>query len=175
MSPMTRTWAELLLLAALLAAAWIAFGHGLMPPATSGAPARAPARAQGDPVGNGLGERARQLRAFIESPLPRGAARRNPFAFAPSRRATDAAGLDAAARPDPPQPEPRPELVLSGIAEDADGGATVRTAVIVAAGQLVLAREGDRVLSRFVVLRIAADAVQIQDTARGDVFTLAFK
>jgi hypothetical protein len=172
---MTRTWAELLLLAALVAAAWIAFGHGLPSSAPSGAPARIPAQVQGDPVGNGLADRARQLRARIESPPPRGAVRRNPFAFPPSPRATAAAGLDAAVRPDPPPSEPRPELVLSGIAEDAAGGATVRTAVIVVAGQLLFAREGDRVLSRFVVLRIAADAVQIKDTERGDVFTLAFK
>jgi hypothetical protein len=171
---MTRTWAELLLLAALVAAAWIAFGHGLLPPAPSSGAAPVPAQV-GDPVGNGLGERARHLRAFIQSPPPMGVVRRNPFAFPASRRAPAAVNLDASVRPDPPQADPRPELALSGIAEDADGGATVRTAVIVAAGQLVFAKEGDRVLSRFVVLRITADAVQIRDTERNDVFTLAFK
>jgi hypothetical protein len=171
----TRTWAELLLLAALVAAAWMALGHGLQAPRSSAPSVRTPAPDQGDPVGNGLGERARRLRAFIESPPLRAPVRRNPFTFPPAPRRTAAAAVDTVVPPGPPQAEPRSELVLSGIAEDADGGVTVRTAVIVAAGQLVFAREGDRVLARFVVQRIAADAVQIKDTERGDVFTLAFK
>jgi hypothetical protein len=174
MVAMTRTWAELLLLAALVAAAWIVVGHEMRSPASAGAGARVAAAVQGDPVGNGLGDRARRLRTLTESPPPRGPVRRNPFTFPPSSRAA-AAAPPAAAQPEEPAVEARPDLVLSGIAEDGVDGGTVRTAVIVAGGQLVFAREGDRVLSRFVVLRIAADAVQLKDTERGDVFTLAFK
>jgi len=91
----------------------------------------------------------------------------------PENTATTAAR--AAVEPEPPVADARPELLLTGIAEDGANGAIVRTALIVAAGQLVFAKEGDRVLSRFVVLRIAADAVQLRDAERGEVFTLAFR
>jgi hypothetical protein len=66
-------------------------------------------------------------------------------------------------------------MVLSGIAEETSNGHPVRTAVISARGELVFAREGDRVLSRFLVVRIAADAVQLKDGEGGEVFTLALK
>ncbi len=66
-------------------------------------------------------------------------------------------------------------MTLSGIAEDTENGRPVRTAVISARGQLVLAREGDRVLARFVVRRITADAVQIEDSEGGKAFTLVLK
>jgi hypothetical protein len=124
-------------------------------------------------VGAGLTGRASALRAYLAAPPARVTVRRNPFAFPAPRRPAEAATLQRAVQP--PPVEPRPDLTLSGIAEDAAAGGTVRTAVIAAAGQLFFAKEGDRVLSRFVVLRIAADAVQVRDTERGEVFTLAFK
>lgn len=128
------------------------------------------------PVDDGLGERARAMRSRLAAPRPPSPVRRNPFSFradppAPASR-TQAAALAVA------QPEPapsRPEMTLSGIAEDMENGRPIRTAVISARGQLVLAREGDRILARFVVLRITADAVQLEDSEGGEVFTLALK
>jgi hypothetical protein len=175
MAMVTRTSAELLLLAALLAAAWMAAGRGVRAPGAVTSTARVPVSAREDPVGQGLGERASRLRAFLSAPPPRVPARRNLFAFPAPRRAAAADTRENAGGPVAPVVEARPELTLSGIAEDAAAGGTVRTAMIVAAGQLWFAKEGDRVLSRFVVLRIAADAVQVRDTERGEVFTLAFR
>ena len=57
----------------------------------------------------------------------------------------------------------RPTLKLDGIAEDAQDGGVVRTAVIATAGQLFLVREGDRVTTRFKVVRVGADAVELLD------------
>ncbi len=173
---MTRTTAELLLLAALIAAAWMASGYGLRAPASAGGAPRASIVLERDPVGEGLSERATRLRAFLASPPPASPGRRNLFSFASARRTASAVTVENhAAVPERAAPASRPELVLSGIAEDAGIEGPVRTAVIAAAGQLVFAKEGDRILSRFVVVRIAADAVQVRDTERGDVFTLAFK
>jgi hypothetical protein len=172
---MTRTSAELVLLAALLVAAWFAVGHATRVPPPGGSVARAGGAVPADPVGDGLSERAQHLRDYLASPPPATLRARNPFTFAGSR---SPAGPPAMALARPPQPEPAeppPELVLSGIAEETSGGAPVRTAIIVAGGQLVFVREGDRVLARFVVLRIAADAVQVRDDARGEVFTLALR
>jgi hypothetical protein len=175
MFPMTRTSAELLLLAALVAAAWFALESGLRSPVSSSASPRAiPANPSADPAGDGLGDRARRLRVYLASPPSAGPARRNPFSF-PARVAAAPAAATQGLAQQAPAPEPRPEIVLAGIAEDGDNGGTVRTAVISAAGQLMLVKEGDRVLSRFAIVRIASDAVQIRDTERGDVFTLAFK
>ncbi|SRR5450759_1371432 len=128
------------------------------------------------PVDNGLGERARAMRSRVAAPRPPSPVRRNLFSFredppAPASR-TQAAALAVAE----PEPAPsRPEMTLSGIAEDTGNGSPIRTAVISARGQLVLAREGDRVLARFVVLRITADAVQLEDSEGGEVFTLVLK
>jgi hypothetical protein len=172
MVAMTRNTAELLLLAALAAVAWVALDRGLRSPAPL-AGSRTPTTSLVDPVGNGLGERSARLRAYLASPPPAGPARRNPFSFAPAPAARAMAAREPV--PAPPPVETRPEMVLSGIAEDGAPGAPVRTAVISVGGQVVFVKEGDRVLSRFAVVRIAADAVQLRDTERDQLFTLAFK
>ncbi len=171
---MTRTSAELLLLAALLAVAWMVFGQGAHGPAVGVGDVRRASPPQPDPVGNGLSERATRLRTYLAAPPPHGAIRRNPFSFTSARPAASAR-VERRVEVDSEALAPRPELTLSGIAEDRAAGAAARTAVIAADGQLVFAKEGDRVFSRFLVLRIAADAVQLEDTVRDEVFTLALK
>jgi hypothetical protein len=172
---MTRTSAELVLLAALLVAAWFVVGHSTRVPASDGPVAHAGKALPADPVGNGLTERAGRLRALLASPPRATALARNPFSFSGSRAAAGPSAAQAARLPQPEPDEPRPDLALSGIAEETARGTPIRTAVIVAGGQLVFAREGDRVLSRFLVLRIAPDAVQLRDVERGDLLTLALK
>ncbi len=94
--------------------------------------------------------------------------RRNPFGFgvasAGAARATPAADHRGAGR-----------MELAGIAEETGNGHPNRTAVISTAGQLILAKEGDRVLSRFLVVRIAADAVHLRDDEGGGEFSLVLK
>jgi hypothetical protein len=99
--------------------------------------------------------------------------RRNPFGFgAASAGAVRIAGGAAGAAA---VPTPRPSMELAGIAEETGNGHPNRTAVISAAGQVIFAKEGDRVLSRFLVVRIAADAVHLRDDEGGGEFSLALK
>ncbi|HEX7484759.1 MAG TPA: hypothetical protein VF332_01300 [Vicinamibacterales bacterium] len=173
---MTRTQAELVLLVALLIAAWLVVGTGGRMPSSSTGQGRAHVAIRDEPVGQGLSERRAALRAYLTTPQPRASVRRDPFSFRESSQSAGrGARVSAAAIAAPDTGEPRPEMVLSGIAEETSNGHPVRTAVISARGQLVFAREGDRVLSRFLVVRIAADAVQLKDGEGGEVFTLALK
>jgi hypothetical protein len=172
----TRTLAELVLLVALLAVAWaIVVSNGrLKPPVTADATGGAGYRAE--PVDAGLPERAEALRAYIASPPPPTPAQRNPFSFRnPSR---------ADVRPDDLMPEAAVAadgapsgrgMELEGIAEDTGNGHPLRTAIIAAAGDLILAKEGDRILSRYLVVRITTDAVQLKDEEEGVTFSVVLK
>jgi hypothetical protein len=98
-------------------------------------------------------------------------ARRNPFRFgvhrgsearAAARPAGDSWSDDVSA--DEPQRPARPSLQLLGIAEDVDAdGTTVRTAVVSAMNHVHLVREGDQVALRFLVRRVDADGVEVED------------
>jgi hypothetical protein len=71
------------------------------------------------------------------------------------------------------EPAPAPEesrLKLIGIAEDGAGGALVRTAILSGLGDLVLAKEGEAVGSRYRVSRITSDSVELTDSS--DLTTL---
>jgi hypothetical protein len=174
MVSMTRTSAELLLLAALVAAAGFTLSHSLRGPVPAGAGADRAAIVSA-PVDDGLADRARHLSELQASPRPPVSVKRNPFAFASLHRVASAPVVRTDDAETAVPEAARADLTLSGIAEDQVAGAPVRTAVLVAAGKLLFAREGDRVLSRYVVVRIAADAVQLNDAERGGVFTLALK
>jgi hypothetical protein len=169
----TRTLAELVLLAALLVAlGLILASRSRVTPAD---PAQQPATTalRDAPVDAGLPERAAALRRLRASPPPPTPVRRNPFGFgtttAGRARAADGASEAAAPR------TPRPPMELAGIAEETGNGHPNRTAVISAAGQVIFAKEGDRVLSRFLVVRIAADAVYLKDDEGGGEFSLVLK
>jgi hypothetical protein len=173
----TRTLAELVLLVALLAAAWlIAVNNSrLAPPNTNQPPADAVYSDR--PVDAGLPERTQALRTYLASPPPFTPVRRNPFGFEDSARG-GASGDGSAPAAGGAAGDPvssRPEMQLEGIAEETGNGHPLRTAVISAAGEIVFAREGDRVLSRFLVVRITSDAVQLKDDEGGVTFSLALK
>jgi hypothetical protein len=99
-------------------------------------------------------------------------ARRNPFRFGVHRggEARPAASATSDSWPDDtsaelPRPA-RPSLQLLGIAEDVGAdGATVRTAVVSAMNHVHLVREGDQVALRFLVRRVDADGVEVEDLA----------
>jgi hypothetical protein len=173
----TRTQAQLALLVVLLATAWLVVGTGGVLPPLRGDQTHSNDAIRDQPAVGGLPERAEALRAYLATPRPPVPVRRNPFNFRePSRAVPERGGPGPAVEiPAPKAPPPRPDMALSGIAEDTTSGRPARTAVISTLGQLVFAREGDRVLSRFLVVRIAQDAVQLQDGEGGQVFTLALK
>jgi hypothetical protein len=59
---------------------------------------------------------------------------------------------------------PVPALKLAGIAEDADlNGAPVRTAIISSEGQLFMVTEGENVTTRYRVMKISAEVVELLD------------
>ena len=170
---MTRTLAELVLLAALLVAlGLILASRSRVAPVDPGLqPVTAGFRDA--PVDAGLPERADALRRLLASPPPPTPVRRNPFGFettaAGGARPAGGASESASAQ------TPRPPMELAGIAEETGNGHPNRTAVISAAGQVIFAKEGDRVLSRFLVVRIAADAVLLKDDEGGGEFSLVLK
>jgi hypothetical protein len=163
----TRTLAELVLLVALLLAAWLIAVNNrfVAPPAATQPPGGAAYLDQ--PADAGLPEHAEALRAFLASPRLLAPVRRNPFGFQGRRSAAGRAATVSAL--------PRPEMELEGIAEETGNGHPLRTAVIAAAGELIFAKEGDRVLSRFLVVRITEDAVQLRDDEGGGTFSLVLK
>jgi hypothetical protein len=173
----TRTLSELVLLVALLAAAWlIVVNNSLVAPPPATLPPGG-AGSHDQPVDAGLPERAEALRTYLASPRPLAPVRRNPFGFQDSSRAV-AGGAGRGPVPGgaaAASESSRPEMELEGIAEETGNGRPLRTAVIAAAGELIFAKEGDRVLSRFLVVRITADAVQLKDDEGGGTFSLALK
>jgi len=170
----TRTLAELVLLAALLVAlGLIVASRSRVTPAEPGQPPASAAGSGDARVDAGLPERADALRRFLASPPPHAPVRRNPSGFGAA--SASGAGAAGGAGETPTAPAPRPPMALAGIAEDTGNGHPNRTAVISAGGQLVFAKEGDRVLSRFLVVRIAADAVHLKDDEGGGAFSLVLK
>jgi hypothetical protein len=94
----------------------------------------------------------------------------------------------AAPPPAPPPPPPRQALTeapilrppavamrLSGIAEDVTPDGVVRTAIISGFGQLFIVKEGERVLDRYRVAKISAEAVELSDLDEGAVVRLALR
>ena len=62
-----------------------------------------------------------------------------------------------------PDAAPEPEISLQGMAESGEGDALVRTAILRADGELVLATLGSRVGDRFEVVALTADSVELED------------
>jgi len=108
------------------------------------------------------------LRSVARDPFQFGARRPDARAAAPAGPAAGAAGTSR-----PPALEPAaPEIVLQGLAEDHAGGTVVRTAILSAGGDLVLATLGMPVGSRYRVVAIGADHVELEDAAGGPRLTL---
>jgi hypothetical protein len=96
---------------------------------------------------------------------------RDPFRFGAEARPSARPALEAA-QPEPPvdvvdpaapTAEPEPDIVLQGMAESGEGDAAVRTAILSAGGELVLATLGTRVAGRYEVVALSADSVEFED------------
>lgn len=102
---------------------------------------------------------------------------RNPFRFgnAHARPSADApdGGPPVAADDAPPDVAPRPDVRLLGIAEDDPGAG--RTAVLSVASQLYLARTGEHVAMRFLVKRVDAGAVELEDVLDASTLRLELR
>jgi hypothetical protein len=126
---------------------------------------------------HGILAQAERLRARLASPPPYRAPARNPFQFYEPPRAPQPVGKKAApalttAAVDPVE---RPEMKLVGIAEDSgEDGVVHRTAIVSAMMQLFFAKEGERVLGRYEVIRITSDAAQLRGP-EGETFSLVLR
>jgi hypothetical protein len=91
---------------------------------------------------------------------------------APERPRPAAAVATPDAAPAPSQPPP---LTLIGIAEDAQPGGVVRTAIVSGLGDLFLVKAGDLFGGRYRVDQVSGDAVQLTDTTSAVSSTLALR
>ena len=97
---------------------------------------------------------------------------RDPFRFGAE------SGRTARRAPEPAEPERSgdaaesavtpvdagPDIVLQGMAESADGEGVVRTAILRAGSELVLASLGTRIGDRYEVVALHADSVELEDS-----------
>ena len=97
---------------------------------------------------------------------------RDPFRFGASSRPVGRRAAAEAAEPAPepaapadpaPEAEPEPDISLQGMAESGEGDTLVRTAILRADGELILASLGTRVGDRFEVVALTADSVELED------------
>jgi len=100
--------------------------------------------------------------AMARDPFRFGAAARPAGRRAPDRSKPEsqADAEEAAVTP----VEAEPDFVLQGMAESADGEVIVRTAILRAGAELVLASLGTRIGDRYDVVALNADSVEIEDT-----------
>jgi hypothetical protein len=157
-------------------AAWLAAA------ATSGRPESTVPIVTRPPVIDSRGqELASEIERLHERLRPAAAPRepaRNLFSYTapkpppPSRQEIEKAALAEV----PAAPAPPPPLKLEGLAEDVGpDGSPVRTAVISAQGQLFLVKEGDLIASRFRVVKVSAEVVEIVDPIGNSTLRLALK
>jgi hypothetical protein len=75
----------------------------------------------------------------------------------------------------PPLQPAQPSLKLSGIAEDAGPDGPVRLAFIAGEGQFFMVKEGDAVTSRYQVVKISPDVVELIDLSDHTIRRLALR
>ena len=111
--------------------------------------------------------------AMVRDPFRFGAEARPAGRRPPARPELEspAAGAEAMAAP----VETEPDVVLQGMAESDDGEGIVRTAILRAGHELILASLGMRVGDRYEVVALAADSIELEDTANHVRRTLRMK
>ncbi len=78
----------------------------------------------------------------------------------------------------PPAPAagpPAPSVTLLGMAEKADNGRVVRTAVLNVGGGLWMVKEGETVAGRYRVTAVGIDRVDLHDVQTGAIRTLLLR
>jgi hypothetical protein len=148
------------------------------------APVAGPARAGPDTAAAlafDVEREAGRLRLRVaDAPAPRRSGR-NPFRFAERAVETPAPlGRPVSVAPAPDAepavlPTPAAPLKLIGIAERATEEGTVRSAVLAGPGDVFIVGVEDQVLSRFTVVAIAAEAIELTDALTGQALRLAMR
>lgn len=170
------TRATLLVGGAGLLAAWLAAASD--DPPTPPPAVASPALVRAEQLAFEIQAQAARLRARLAA-APRPAdGGRNPFAVEERPASPAPARVRAATIDEFPAvvtvPEP-PLLVLSGIAEDGEAGAPVRTAILSGLGDVFLVKAGETVASRFEVIAVGADTVELRDLGTGRTLRLGLR
>lgn len=168
---MNASRAALMVVGLNLVAVWAAAAAGSYGAAPSGAAAAAQVAADASvsEASTSLLAAAERLDAHARRRIAP-AMVRNPFRFGlGARPAARSAPVPATVEPpatvapaDTPV-DPGPEIVLQGMAESGEGESIVRTAILSAGGELVLATIGMRVAGRHEVVALSADSVELED------------
>lgn len=114
--------------------------------------------------------RAENLRQLLSAPPAPGRGR-NPFVYGarapmrPSVRDQQSAPTDAPSMAVAPDVPPMPVFKLSGIASNAEGGASVLTAILNDNGAMVFAKAGDRLSNGYSVVRVDDTSVTLADAS----------
>jgi hypothetical protein len=121
-----------------------------------------------------------RLRARLADMPARPEGTRNPFRFEARARAARShvprtVVAEAPQHESTPTPVARPELRLIGMAEDRRDGVTERTAVVAGLNQVYLVKEGEQIAMRFLVKRIGADAIEVEDLSDSTSITLGLR
>jgi hypothetical protein len=160
---MSPTRAAAYLGGGMLLAAWFASAAGVGRPSIPPVASLSPETVQLDALASDVQSQALRLRQRLAAaPAPR-ATIRNPFEFVALQPPTVSSKTPALSTPPVVEAPPEPNLVLIGLAED---GAT-RTAMIESGDDLVMATEGQTIVSRYRVVKVGADAIELVDVVTG--------
>jgi hypothetical protein len=171
---MTRGRLAAMLLGTAACSVWLASAPGV--PRQAQEPRTTPRQieaAQFDALAADMQTQAGRLRERLaHAPAPREAIR-NPFRFAERRPAAarPQRTLPLAEAPPPAVLQIRePALQLIGVAETNTNDGPVRTALITGGhSELMMVTVGQRILSRYDVVAVAADAVELKDVDTGAI------
>ena len=180
-APRLAAW----IIGAAVCGAWLASAAGvtrqsrITPPAPPAADA-----VQLDALAADVQAQATRLRERLaQAPAPNSTPR-NPFRFAPApspsqrqvRSATLHRGLPERPAVETVPPPAEPVLDLVGVAESSTADGLVRTAMMTSeTGDLIMAVSGQRILGRYDIIAIHADAVELQDVQTGAIRRLVLR
>lgn len=167
------------LLFAAVGGAWLASASGVIWQARTPRAAAVPAPdVRLDALAADVQSQTTRLRARLANAPAPSPADRNPFTFGSGPDAPRAAAraplpvVNAPAVPDVREPS----LELIGVAETRTAAGIARTAMIAGGhDELIMAAVGQRVLDRYEVVAVGADAVELKDLESGAIRRLALK
>jgi hypothetical protein len=174
-APRLAAW----IIGAAVCGAWLASAAGVSRQARETAPPPPAAEAvRFDTLAADVQAQAGRLKERLaEAPAP-STNRRNPFEFSSARvrRARPAASAPPPAPIDVPMEVREPVLELIGIAESTRPDGPVRTAMITGGhGDLMMVVAGQRILGRYDVVAVGADAVELRDVETAAVRRLILR
>jgi hypothetical protein len=124
-----------------------------------------------------LNDAAERLKSRLNTHAQSHALDRNPFEFGHApvpRPAVMPAAAATIAAPPAPVDLP-PPFTLSGVAEQKTGDVVERTAILTGNSQIYFAKAGDRVVGRYDVTAVGADAVELREIEGGRIIRLGLR